>query len=310
MTVPPDPKLDATRVDLWNAKLVELLEWRRPQIFETVGPFDPSAFDRYDAQRRKIAEDCATQVSIYTDTEIEILIDSAYVDEIKIREQWSGFRQREIERLIKSVPPWYAGGFGHPDYAANFEYWCKMPRLSIPEVLSLSVGINPGYFDAKKISELKEDPRKASLRAPLRFLLDRHEQLHRQFFRAHYEQCVNPREFVHWSEKVDFHVHPEFIRLLKRYHLDSAQSGADPDKSDGSAFAKKPEKREIDTIAKLFTLMAIDHLGYVPGAKRSPIPGQIVDFAAEQGVQISDDTVRKYLRIGSAFITTEDNPTK
>ena len=66
--------------------------------------------------------------------------------------------------------------------------------------------------------------------------------------------------------------------------------------------AKRPDKREVDKIAQILTAIAISELGYRPGAKRSPIPKEIADSAANMGLEISDDTIRKYLKIGASFL--------
>ena len=61
-------------------------------------------------------------------------------------------------------------------------------------------------------------------------------------------------------------------------------------------------------IAQLFTAMAIDQLGYNPRDSRGPIPKEIAEIIAEMGLAVSDDTVRKYLRIGSRQIPSEWKP--
>lgn len=72
----------------------------------------------------------------------------------------------------------------------------------------------------------------------------------------------------------------------------------------------KPDRREIDSVAQLFTAMAIDYLGYRPSDARSSIPKEIAELAASMGMTISDDTVRKYLKLGAKFIDPAWEPIK
>ena len=62
------------------------------------------------------------------------------------------------------------------------------------------------------------------------------------------------------------------------------------------------DKREFDMIARLFTAMAIREYGYRPDQAKSPIPKEIVDTFAALGLEVSTDTVRKYLKIGTGLL--------
>ena len=290
--------MDPKREKLLKAKLGDLLAWKKPQIVETVGPYDPTVFDGYDALLQRVIAECTKALAGYTEAEIEIL--AGKPDEVhQVRFRWSALMIDEIRRLNRNrPPPWYAGGFGHPGYAADFEQWSKMASFTIHELLCLSVGVDPGSFSGKSIAETAALPKLKfdGLWPALQLLVRRREQLMRQFSPGEHERRVRPEPFIFWAEKVAFDVHPEFLRLLRRYHVEEA---IEPP---ATVAPSRQDPREVDTIAQLFTAMAIDQLGYDPKAVRSPIPKEIAEIAASMGLEVSDGTVRKYLKLGASFI--------
>lgn len=56
---------------------------------------------------------------------------------------------------------------------------------------------------------------------------------------------------------------------------------------------------ERESLLKLVVGMAIDGYGYEPTATRSPIPKQLADSLAVHGIDITDDTIRKYLKLAT-----------
>jgi hypothetical protein len=282
---------------LLRQKFGGLVEWPVPQIEPTVGPFDPAAFVSFDAARRDLVERCEERLRTFTDEQIELLLRRPTDDHQAIRKDWENFLSIEIRALKERTPPWFAGGFGHPDYTADFENWGKMPGLSVQETLCLSTGFEPVHFPKKSLDVMTKGGLPL-VDQPMRFLLIRYEQLKRRFDPDVLDQVVRPKSLLEWASRVHFPLHPDFERLLRRYHLPESK---EPDQR-SSAIA---DKRETRKIAQLFTVLAIDWFGYDPAAKRSPIPKQIVDLAASKGVTVSEDTVRKYLRIGASQIRTD-----
>lgn len=295
-------ELDDARRILLKAKLGRLLHWSPPEISNTVGPFTPSVFTEFDERRLSLIREVTERLYAFSDAEIGLIAEGQGDDAEDLRDQWKVYRRSELDRLEQGEPPWYAGGFGHPDHQANFEYWCKMPRFNVEETLCLSIGIEPREFDRKQLLKLKEVARTKKVWPAIRFLIDRHQQLTRAFDPNFYGWSVRPRELLAWVERVEFEVHPEFFRLLDRYHRTKGSSS----QRDGGSVSI--DKREVESMAKLLTAIAVRELGYQPNALRSPIPKEIADIAAEVGISVSEDTVRKYLKIGSRFLpkTPED----
>jgi hypothetical protein len=61
-------------------------------------------------------------------------------------------------------------------------------------------------------------------------------------------------------------------------------------------------KRERDTLLKLVIGMAIKGYSHDPAASKSTAPKEIADDLAALGMAITDDTVRKYLKLASATV--------
>lgn len=304
MSQQADITMDEKRQKLLKAKLGDLLTWTKPELVETIGPFEPSVFEEFDARRRKLILECTEALQGRSEEEIAVLVAKATDETEEAKDRWRRLLGDEIKSLSRRTPPWYAGGFGHPDHIADFEYWSKMNLLTLHEILCLSVGVEPGSVDPTLIERLAHLSREdLSRRWPTsQFLVWRREQLRRQFSLGRSERRVSPESFVFWVERVAFEAHPEFLRLLRLYHVEGA------DRRVRAAATGREDPREIDKIAQLFTAMAIDQLGYDPKQARSPIPREIADLAASKGLEVSDDTVRKYLKIGASFIAKNWKP--
>jgi inhibitor of KinA sporulation pathway (predicted exonuclease) len=286
--------LSLSRTKLFESKLGELLTWQAPAIAKTVGPFDPTIFVNFGQKCRAAMEACHARLKELSDEKVEAILSDDKREQMVWRD-WDNFHLREISHLSRTIPAWHAGGFGHPDHIADFVYWAKMPRFSIVEVACLAAGVEPNDLTPEK---LKQSSRLHDVKPTpaLVFLHRQIELIARQFDPHQHKATVDPRNFLKWIDRVELEVHPEFLRLLQQYHPTDA--------SPASKVLKTPEphKREIDTIAQLFTALAIDALGYDPTQLRSPIPKEISGIAAKLGLAGTDDSVRKYLRIGAKFL--------
>lgn len=298
--------MDPRREKLLKAKLGDLLNWKKPEIVETVGPYDPTVFDDHDADVRLIVTECVAALEEMTDEKIDLLLEKP--DEFNAaRFEWSAVMNERIRILNRRPPlPWYAGGFGHPEHAADFEHWSRMASFRVHEILCLSVGVEPGRIHEEIIAKLSTLPSgELDKKWPaIQFLVRRRVQLVRRFPPAPADRRIGPLAFLNWVDQVHLDVHPEFLRLLRRYHVE--ETSAPPP----SAAPPRQDPREVDKIAQLFTTMAIDYLGYDPQQDRSPIPKEITDLAASMGMQVSTETVRKYLRRGAALIPADWSPNR
>jgi hypothetical protein len=295
--------MDPDRLCLLQRKFGDLLSWQRPELVETVGPFDPSVFTSYDDEHQSVLQRCEALLRRYTDDQIRAIIAQRGPEREAFHWEWHSFAEDDIKRLTKRRPPWFAGGFGHPDYKADFEYWCKMPDFTVDEILCLSIGISPEHFESDTLDKLEKRSFE-DLWPSLQFLILRRRQLSRNFGVSIRRRPVLPEPFLKWIERVEFEVHFELVSFLRRYLPVTEGSRALGD------MVAKPDKREIKSIAQLFTAMAIDCYGYCPDDAKSPTTREIVDMAAAIGLTISEDTVRKYLKMGAELIPTDWKPNR
>ena len=287
---------------LFKDNLGRHLDWVRPVLQNHIGPYQPSAFNKYENTRKHIFDACTEMLRRLSDEEISILADHRMDDPEEIRSEWHSFQQDEIYRLNKTEPPWYAGGFGHPDHIADFEYWAQVRHLSKHEALFLSLGVEPDHISPDEVKEMATSLGKGGdLWEALKYMLRRREQIERQFpdYVCHGE--IEPEQLFDWFELVNLTVHPAFT---SRYLANNVPASSTDDPTDET----RPHKREIDSVCQLFTAMAIEYYGYEPDAIRSPIAKEIGELAASLGVEISDDTIRKYLKRGARFISPEWKP--
>jgi hypothetical protein len=116
------------------------------------------------------------------------------------------------------------------------------------------------------------------------------------------ESCgsrVDPKSLVTWIVHFEVEVPSPFLDRLRTFH-----KPANPN-TPHQQIRASTDKREIDKIAQLITAIAIDDYGYDPDGVRNTAPGEIADLAAEMGLEIHPDTIRKYLRIGATFLPTD-----
>lgn len=301
MTEAIEPALDPDGMQLLQQKLGDLLNWTVPDVVESVGPFTPNAFDAFDELRRFVISACRERIAGYSEHEIAVLTSGARDDPDgkALIDAWHRFLSGEIDKLDRNKNRWWSCGFGHPDHAADIEYWSKMPEFSIEELLFLSLGVEPGHLGKEFMNSLM-GARHGDLDKQLQFLQRRNAQLLRVFIRGEYPRPVRAKHFLEWVDQVGFEVHRDFLAQLREIHHPTSafRQLAPTDRG----LDLQPDKREIDTMAQLFTAIAIDQFGYDPTARRSPIPREIAEILAKLGLEISDETVRKYLRRGARFL--------
>ena len=288
-----DHHLSPERRQRLKGKLDRLLDWTCPKIEKTIGPYLPNAFDEFEAARLALVESCRARLASYTDEQGEE-ISQLPQNQSQDAHGWRKFLSEEVRLLERSEPHWFAGGFGHPDHVADFDYWTKMRFFNIAELTCLTVGIAPKEYSLTVLHDLTSSKDRRNFGPVLEFLVQRYEQLQRALGQGRGNTSVDPRTFLAWATRFDFAVHPGFLVPLQKFHQDVPVLGA--------IQPQKQDKREVDKISQLFTAMAIDQLGYVPDQARSPVPKEIGEIAASMGLQITDETIRNHLRRGATFI--------
>lgn len=80
---------------------------------------------------------------------------------------------------------------------------------------------------------------------------------------------------------------------------------ADEGRRGGSA---ELSTRERDTLLKLVVGMAIEGYRYDPNAQRNEAPGEIAGDLAKHGIELTDDTVRKWLKEAASTVLPRKRP--
>lgn len=309
MTFSEDSKFESQIKTLIERKFGDLLMWEKPLIRQTVGPFDTTNIDQFEVRRDGMVGEAERVLRRFGATVVNFLHDDDCEGDNERRDQWSACLRREINSLHKRTPIWMDAGFGHPDYQADFEYWGQMEQFDLHEALMLSVGVEPKHYSKQRLERAIKAMERERLIEPIEFLARRYEQFFRKFPSTSFGKLrVSPYFLFGWFNEVELSVHPEFMEALrKRVTKSSGPASLSKDATADEAKVRT-DKREVDKIAQLFAAMAVDQLGFDPHAKRSPVPKEIADLAASMGLQVSDDTVRKYLKLGARFIPNDWKP--
>ena len=215
---------------------------------------------------------------------------------------------REARNITDGIHLWYAAGLGRKEYLADYDYWAKSPFFELHEITFLTLGLEPvdGFPEALS-------PKPSQMNDPATtFALRRHELIDRTFNKGALGSKTKPAALAEWVNAVNLDVHPGFARMLKNLtgftQLTRMSSDAPVIKSVPTD--KSPEPREIASMAKLLTAIAISEFGYDPTDKRSPIPREIQELADLEGLSVSQDTIRKYLQTGAKYLPNGWKPNK
>lgn len=302
MTHSDQSKRDFHMERLLSNKFGKLFDWKPPKLYNSIGPFEPEIFERHFEKINDTLKICRETLISMSEEEFGELITIDLSIKSQSRQHWRLLQNAEIGLIIREEPVWYAGGFGHPDYAADFDYWSQAPHYTRDEALLLSVGVEPKHLPELVLNAVEAKAKHGFEHcATLKYLIRRREQFKRQFPYNHGSDKISPEQLFDWFEQINLQMPKEFT---SRYLKDAKHRAPPRDEQP----AKRPHKRELDMIAQLFTVMAIEYYGYRPQDTRSPTPKEIVDAAAKAGIDVSDDTVRKYLRLGASFISPDWKP--
>lgn len=205
---------------------------------------------------------------------------------------WDPLRHRLA--FIRDLNPVFRAGLGDPDFAADYQYWSRMERLQIEEVLWLCVGLDPraNWNNALRL-EHKLPSREHRERT---YILAIREQLTRAARSITGSRTdFSAPELLKWMRATEFPAHPGFLDCLEK--IVRRRSDAPPPTQIEDTGGTDP--REIASMAKILTAIAIREYGYRPGSMKSPIPKEIQGICDEEGLPVSRETILKYLRLGA-----------
>jgi hypothetical protein len=296
--------------------LGELAHWQRPAPLPSIGPAFPEVFDRFERQLSQLRTAVEEQLALWSLPELRQISPESEAPKLNpLFDEQGRLGQLAITlRSLKSqVPQDFVGGWSVAGKEVDLQYWVASATISLDDLVFLSLG---------------REPRQASLRAVcdtygrsdeadklLYFLEDRLELIANAMGcdPADSKAMIGLKAFFDWVQEVRFPIDPGFhLALRRRFDPETGPShaeGIQPLQS-GGAEGGKFDPRERASLVKLITAMAVDGYGYDPNARRSPIPREIEDVALRLGIEITTETIRKFLREGSQYLPKEGNRTK
>jgi hypothetical protein len=256
------------------------------------------AFDKKEVVRIKLTEELR---GLSDDTLFAMFADNGNPISEKGR-TWVRENRRSFSDMIERRFAWYLAGLGKSKLLADTEHWSKAAFLTMDEVFWLSVGLSP---EAQFVQAIAPENR-GGLHNNL--VVDYLRQRMMLFKRAldpdGYERRFAPEQILDWIERVELDVHPSFPTMLRVMISRTAVAVLEgPSKpATKEVITEKAESRERISMAKLIVAMAIQEYGYDPTGKRSPIPKELHDLTAMLGIEVTDDTIRKYLKLGARYL--------
>lgn len=237
--------------------------------------------------------------------------------------------------------------FHDKEARADFDYWSKMAHWSIDEAIALSLGRSPQIVNMKSVQpylapDLDRTPASPfAVEYARRMELAKRSVTWKQLF-----DPVLPSLFLAWSRRLELGVPAELTRAVeargpwladwkdmydemkvvcegwqrtsqgqaaKIVGLTDALAQATSERDALSEQAKAPRKadlstRERETLFKLVVGMAVRGYRYDPEAARNDAPGEIAGDLASLGIEVTDDTVRKWLKEAAATVLPKTPP--
>lgn len=222
-----------------------------------------------------------------------------------------GLRENELAELRKSafaaMPERSRGKLiamgSYPDELADYKHWALRDKFSNDEFVWLSIGLEPvaylsdylGNRSGKAIERQTDIGIEANRRKQI---FDRS----RDFDPIYKSVAI---DVAHdWFAKVELATPDGFAQMLETgWKRLRGEIEVKPEKAAPNPADESPDPREIRSMARLITAIAIEEYGYDPKAKRGPIPKEIEGICALHGLEVTSDTIRRYLKIGSDVAT-------
>jgi hypothetical protein len=268
--------------------------WEKPQLTHSMGPVFPDAFDEIQKQIDNVKHDFTEYLTSMDSDQSQDLFDDdgkLLIRPMTDETGWVKFNLEKIRYLRKSMPVWFASGFGVKEYSADIDYWDKFPVYKSRELLCLSVGIDPRKID---LDEILSNGRKSNSTQPLiKFLEDRYTLLARKFnlFKAS-EWSVSQEEFFNWADDVNFDVYEPFLKSLREIYQPTV-------------IKQEIDLREKTSLLQIIFVMAMDCYKFDPKSKRIGFAKELEERAALNGIQISRETIRNHLKSAGEFYNGE-----
>tara|TARA_R110000787_G_scaffold220284_2_gene329048 strand:+ start:1418 stop:2317 length:900 start_codon:yes stop_codon:yes gene_type:complete len=119
-----------------------------------------------------------------------------------------------------------------------------------------------------------------------------------EHYRTQQEQIEQVEQFRAWAADAQRLIqHQEDQLSVAEEHVDELQNRIEVLKAGANTLDPEAvSTRERSSLLKLIIAMATDGYGYKPSDAKSPIPRELAEIVRSKQMEISDDTVRKYLK--------------
>lgn len=241
------------------------------------------------------------------------------------QQNWCVEQRKEFDRRFRGISPWQLALLDSDRTMAKYDYWAKAAFFSLDEILWLSVGLEPLPEFNRALNPLSPSGHQPD--PVVRHVVAQRELLRRSFDPNGYERRLTAQSVLGWANRVQYELHPGFRRTLETI----VQRAPNPNVAVSEVVALphsqpiavveqqvtvaevQPETKRVDPrerlgMAKLLVAIAIEQFGCDPKSKRSPIPTELEDVAARLGLELSHDTILKYLRLGAQSLPKDWKP--
>lgn len=204
----------------------------------------------------------------------------------------------DMRRYAAKLTTWDRAQFDEKTGLADIDYWSKSAYLKMDEAVLLSAGLNPSEH---AIRALNRGSDRGQLDPATAFLRQRRDLFRRALDPRQNDLKLAPGKVLRWIRQVNLEVHPRFRCILETIERaeESPQDVSSAPETEVSSEIGRIDPREKTSMAKLLVLIAIDAYGYDPRANRSPIPNEIEGIAHRNGVGLTAQTIRTYLKLGA-----------
>jgi hypothetical protein len=172
----------------------------------------------------------------------------------------------------------------------DLDHWSIVACWTAEEAVALSFGVPP--FPRKNFERF-DDRDNAPFFDVYMWRLDLVE---RAIKAGQLQEPITPAKFIVWADQVKLKIDDKL-----RANVAAVASCQGSDRSHRGQLGS----RERDSLLKLIIGMAVGGYGFDPLAERSRQVKEITDDLLRVGVQLSDDTVRKFLKDGAELLPKE-----
>lgn len=283
--------------NLVKVKLGTIHGWTAPVPLHNVGPRDPERFNQFEIAVRHIDEKLREALETRDDADLRLLIGKSA--DSSTAEWFDHLLREEITALVRKEPIWIALGFGHPDHAADFNYWSKVGLLSVQEATLLSVGIEPDNEHLNFLERVRDAAGDAKKNEQAVFLSKRYRLMRDHFpYGVSGFMSVSPSWFLGLINKVDLEV-PDDLSAGLAY---LSKKISDADKVERSGAMPASEKLSL---LRMIAAMACEQYGFDPTEPRSQAVPSLRHDLDSVGLPLDDKTIRKWLRESSELVPKE-----